>query len=121
MKGSNNIRNLTNSDVIDENQLLAYLEGNLSSEEQFRIESILDADPFLNDAIDGLAEIKDKETIKQITAQINLQLKRNIKSRKEKRRSRRKLTEHSGWLYTLIVLLLAVLAWAVIHVLLKYT
>ena len=92
--------------AIDEDQLLAYIEGRLSSKDQYALEELLEADPFLNDAVEGLAEMKDKAHLRQITSQINLQLRRQIKSRKKHRRGRPKLTEHWGWLYVLIVLVL---------------
>lgn len=101
--------------TIDENQLLAYIEGRLSSEDQHALEEVLEADPFLNDAVEGLAEMKDKEHLKQITTQINLQLRKQIKSRKKQRRPRPRLTEHWGWLYVLIVLILILMAWWVIR------
>ena len=100
--------------TIDENRLLAYLEGRLSSEEQHVLEEVLESDPFLNDAVEGLAEIKDKEQLKQIAAQINQQLRKQIRNRKQQRKSRSKLTEHWGWLYVLIVLGLVLMAWWVI-------
>jgi anti-sigma factor RsiW len=102
--------------VIDESRLLAYLEGRLSSEEQHVLEEVLESDPFLNDAVEGLTEIKDKEYLQQIAAQINQQLRKQIKNRKQHRRSRPKLTEHWGWLYVCIVLGLVLLAWIVIKV-----
>ncbi|KAA5532202.1 hypothetical protein F0919_15485 [Taibaiella lutea] len=114
MNRTNKIWNADESIAIDENQLLAYLEGRLSSEEQHRLEEVLESDPFLNDAVEGLAEIKDKEQLKQIAAQINQQLRRQIKNRKAHRKSRTRLTEHWGWLYVLIVLGLVLMAWWVI-------
>lgn len=119
MNRINKIWHQDNTSTIDENRLLAYIEGRLSSEEQHRLEEVLEANPFLNDAVEGLAEIKDKEQLKQITAQLNLQLKKQIQQRKKQRKSRRKLTEHWGWLYVLIVLLLALMAWWVIRLMVK--
>lgn len=102
--------------AIDEDQLLAYLEGNMSPEEQHVLEEVLESDPFLNDAVEGLAAIKDKEQLRQIAAQINQHLRHQVKKRKHhRRRSRHKLTEHWGWLYVLIVLGLALVAWLAIR------
>lgn len=119
MSPINKIWNQRDETTIDEDQLLAYIEGRLSSTDQHAIEEALEADPFLNDAVEGLSEIKDKEHLKQITAQLNLHLKRQIKNRKKLRRSRPKLTEHWGWLYVLIVLILVLLAWWVIRLMIK--
>ncbi|WP_118976041.1 hypothetical protein [Taibaiella koreensis] len=101
-------------DNIDEAQLLAYVEGSLSPEEQFRIETLLEQDPFLNDAVEGLAEIKDKAQLKAIAGQINAQLRKQIQSRRKQRRRRPKLEHHWGWLFALILLLLVLLSWWVI-------
>jgi anti-sigma factor RsiW len=113
------IWNQNDDATIDEDQLLAYIEGRLSPADQHALEEVLDADPFLNDAVEGLAEVKDKEHLKQITTQINLQLRRQIKSRKQKRRAGHKLDGHWGWLYVLIVLILVLLAWWVIKMMVK--
>lgn len=99
---------------IDEEHLLAYIEGNMPPEEQHRIEEILEGDPFLNDAVEGLSELKDKEQLRAIAAQINAQLSRQIKNRRQQRRRRNKLTDHWGWLFVLIVLLLILVSWWVI-------
>lgn len=119
MSRINKIWNEDTSTTIDENRLLDYIEGRLSSEEQHVLEEVLEADPFLNDAVEGLTQMKDKEQLKQIAAQINLQLRKQIKARKQHRKSRTKLTEHWGWLYVLIVLILSGLAWWVIKMMEK--
>jgi len=100
---------------VSEEQLLSYLEGNLSPDQQHQIEEVLLDDPFLNDAVEGLAAIKDKEQIGRITAQLNLHLRRQIKEKKALRRQRRKFNpDRQTWMYILVILLLAVLSWAVI-------
>ena len=115
MSWTNKIWNKDNALVINEDSVLAYVEGKLSLEQQHVLETLLEEDLFLNDAVEGLFEVKDKEHLKQITAQINLQLKRQIKNRKQQRsKPRIKITEHWGWLYVLVVLILVLLSWWVI-------
>lgn len=113
MKKPENIGNRNSQGLIDEDRLLAYLEGNMPAAEQHELEEILDADPFLNDAVEGLAEIKDKQQLKEIAQQINVHLRRQIKNRRKQRRSRTKLTDHWGWIFALVVLLLIVICWIV--------
>ncbi len=100
---------------IDEAQLLAYIEGSLTPEEQFRLETLLDQDPFLSDAIDGLSAIEDKAQLRMIAGQINAQLRRQIQSRRKHRRRRPRLDNHWGWIFVLVLLLLVLLSWWVIR------
>lgn len=113
-----NIENHSDS-VIDEEHLLAYLDGSMPPEEQHRIEEILEADPFLNDAVEGLAEIKDKQQLRIITAQINAQLSRQIQNRRKQRRSRTRATDRWSWIFVLILLLLILVSWWVMKVVAK--
>lgn len=104
--------------AIDETTLLRYLDGTMPSDQQHMLEALMDADPFLSDAIEGLAEVQDKEQLRIITAQLNNQLKKLTEKRRA-RRGRNKFTDHWGWIFVLIVLLLVILAWLVIHFLLN--
>ncbi len=104
--------------AIDETTLLRYLDGTMPPDQQHMLEELMDTDPFLSDAIEGLAEVRDKEQLQLITAQLNNQLKKLTEKRRA-RRGRNKLTDHWGWIFVLIVLLLVILAWLVIHFLLK--
>lgn len=102
---------------IDEAQLLAYIGGSLSPEEQFRLETLLEQDPFLNDAVEGLAEIQDKDQLKAIAQQINAQLRKQIRARRKQRRRRPQTAHHWGWIFVLAVLLLLIVSWLVIRAL----
>jgi hypothetical protein len=119
LKKQNNIWNHSGGEPIDEDRLLAYLEGTMPATEQHALEEILEKDPFLNDAVEGLAEIKDKQQIRDIAAQINLHLKRQISNRRKKRRSRSKLTDHWGWIFALVILLIIVICWLVMQATVK--
>ena len=119
MKKPDKTGNHIDSRQIDEDRLLAYLEGKLPPQEQHALEEILEADPFLNDAVEGLAEIKDKDQIRDIAAQINAQLKRQIQNRRKQRRTRAKLSEHWGGIFVLVLLLLILLSWLVMKAMMK--
>jgi anti-sigma factor RsiW len=119
LKKPDKIGNHSNSRQIDEDRLLAYLEGTLPAQEQHALEEILEADPFLNDAVEGLAEIKDKEQLRDIAAQINNQLKKQIQNRRKQRRARTKLSDHWGGIFVLVLLLLILLSWLVIKAMVK--
>ncbi|WP_157976899.1 hypothetical protein [Taibaiella helva] len=114
MPKRNRTEGMHHSDI-DEAQLLAYIEGSLTPEEQFRLETLLDQDPFLSDAIDGLSAIEDKAQLRMIAGQINAQLRRQIQSRRKHRRRRPRLDNHWGWIFVLVLLLLVLLSWWVIR------
>lgn len=115
----NKRKKILTTEQIDENYLMAYVDGSLTHEQQHEMETILEEDPFLNDAVEGLSYIDDKEHLKNITAQINLQLKKQIAARRTNRRKHRKIDDHWGWVAVAILLILAVMAWWVIHAVLK--
>lgn len=120
MGRKNKISNKTSdSTIVDTDYLLAYLEGTLPHKEQHDLEAIIEHDPFLNDAIEGLSYIDDKDYLKSITAQINIQLKKQIDSRRQTRHKSRKIDDHWGWVAVAVILILCVMAWLVIHAFLK--
>jgi ferric-dicitrate binding protein FerR (iron transport regulator) len=97
-------------DGISENYLMDYLEGNLSTEAQHRLEDLMDQDPFLRDAVEGLSEMTDKSRITAIALQLNTQLKNQTRSR----RNRRIPFIHQKlliWVAALIIVLFIFLAW----------
>ena len=104
---------------LDEERLLAYIEGTMSPDEQHRIEELLEGDPFLNDAVEGLSEVKDPQQLRAIASQINAQLSRQIQNRRRQRRKRTRFADHWGWLFIVIVLLLLLISWWVIKVMSK--
>jgi len=107
------IGNKAGGEWLDEDRLLAYLDGTMPAKEQHALEEILESDPFLSDAVEGLAEIKDKEQLRKIAAQINVHLRRQIQTRRKHRRSRPRLTDHWGWIFVLVILVLVILSWLV--------
>ncbi len=113
MNDKNNIGNNGFLNEVDEHSLLQYLEGNMPHAQQHALEAALDSDPFLNDAIDGLYEVKDPAQLRAIAAQINAQLKRNIKNKRAQRRSRKKAVDNWGAIFVLIILLVVLICWIV--------
>ena len=100
--------------AVSEQQLLDYLNGRLSAEEQHEIEMRLAEHELLSDAEEGLAMIKDKEQIDAITAQLNTALTEQLKKRRK--RKRRELPNQSLLIATtFIILVLIVIAFMVIY------
>jgi len=103
------------STEIDQETLLQYLQGTLSSERRHELEKQLVDNPFANDALEGLKEFRDQQQISFMVDALN----RDLKKKTEKRRMRRakmKLPDQS-WLYIsiIIIILLIVISYMVIH------
>jgi anti-sigma factor RsiW len=97
---------------LPEEQLMAYLEGRLSPEEEHGVEEWLSNEGMESDALEGLQAMTPEET-RQITSRLNYSLNQSLK---EKKRPRRPLMDQRwAWLSVAIVLLLAIMGFAVIY------
>lgn len=98
---------------LTEEQLMAYFEGRLSPEEQHEVEQWLEQEGMEADAIEGLQELPTEET-RQMSRHLNIELSRQL--RPKRRNRKRPITENRwAWIAIACVLLLAVLAYVVIH------
>lgn len=68
---------------LNEIMLLDYLEGKLNEEETHHVEKMMADSAFVNDAVEGLSGMKDKQKIATVLQQLNAQLPSN-KNRKKK-------------------------------------
>jgi len=114
VNNSRKIGDSNDDNEMDEIRLLSYINGTMSPGEQHKIEALLEQDPFLSDAVEGLAEVKDKEQLKVIAHQINVQLRKQITNRRQQRRKSRKLEDNWGWIFVVTILLLLLISWLVI-------
>ena len=105
---------LSEDDGVKNDDLLRYLEGNASDEERFAIEKQMADSDFINDAVEGLQGFQDKQKLQQYAAQLKLQLRKQTKDRKRKRR---KTLNSQQWAMISIVtiILLCVLAYWIIR------
>ena len=99
---------------IEQEKLLDYLNKNLSADEAHEVEKQMADDEFMNDAVEGLENFKDKKDVSLMVQQLNSELKKQTakkKARKEKRR-----LKDQPWLYITIVtlLILVIVAYVVI-------
>lgn len=69
---------------IDEKMLMDYLEGRLSPEEKRRVELMMSESGFIDDAVDGLSGMKDKQKIATILQELNSQLHRKTAKKPRK-------------------------------------
>jgi hypothetical protein len=112
---SNDLKNILSNlnNDIEQEKLLEYLNRNLTGAEQHELESHLNDDPFMSDAMDGLSQIQSPDKVSLMVYQLNKDLKAQLE--KKKKRRKRVITE-TPWLYYTIIflLLLAVIGYLVI-------
>ena len=114
MSGLNDIWNNEQSKgkQLPEEQLLAYMEGRLSGPELREVEEWLSNEGMESDAIEGLQQMDATEAI-TLKKLLDKQLQQSLKL---KRRKRRGMMESKwSWLSILVILLLAVAAYAVVY------
>lgn len=104
---------------IDQETLLLYLQGKLTTEQQHEVEKSLLEDDFEAEALEGLERFKDKHKLELLVDQLN----RNLKKRTEKKRRFRETLNLrlEGWLLiaVVIILLLVILSYFIMHQYLK--
>lgn len=100
-------------DHLPQEKLVAYLEGRLSAEEQREVEAWLADEGMESDAIEGLQQISQQETV-QLTERINHKLHKDLRV---KRQPKHKFLADNKWgvVAVFVVLLLVALAYWVIR------
>ena len=100
---------------IEQEKLLDYLNKKLSASEAHELEKQMAEDEFVNDAVEGLEEFKNKKDLSLYVQQLNNDLKKQL-DKKKNRKEKRRLNEQP-WLYFSIVLLLVlvVICYILIH------
>ena len=69
---------------ISEQKLMDYLQGRLSPEESHEVEKLMVDSGFIDDAVEGLSEMKDKQKIAVILQELNGHLNSKIKQKSKK-------------------------------------
>lgn len=109
------VTNILHDDALNDEQLINYLEGNLSDEERHAIELQMLEDDFANDAVEGLGNITNKAQLTTYVEQLNRQLQKNINSKK-KRKDKRKLVDNQWLIFAIcIVLAISVIGYFMLH------
>ena len=92
---------------IEQEKLLDYLNKKLPATEAHEMEKQMADDEFMNDAVEGLEDFKNKKDLSLYVEQLNHGLKKQL-DKKKRRKEKSKLQEHP-WLYFTIILLLVLL------------
>lgn len=114
MSGTHKAPESTLPGALSEAQLLAYLEGKLSGEEQRAVELLLAEEGMESDALEGLHEFGVLDA-GNAARKLNTGLEQSLK--KKKHRSRRGMGEQRwAWIAIAVVLLLVAAAFAVVWI-----
>ncbi len=102
------------STEVKQETLLLYLQGKLTPEEQHEVEKHLLDEDFEGEAFEGLNEVKNKQELGRLVAQLNNDLKKKTSLSKTKKRT---LLKEDQWLWMalFIILLLIVISYIIIH------
>ena len=100
---------------IEQEKLLQYLNRALPDAEQHELENQMNDDPFMNDAMEGLQQMENKNKIPFLVQDLNKSLKKQLR-KKNKRKNKGAFKEQS-WIYlsAIILLTLLVIAYIVIR------
>lgn len=106
---SNDLKDiLSNSNKdIDNQQLMDYLSNHLSQPQQHDVEQAMNDDDFMNDAVEGLQQMKDNKNIAAYVEQLNHELNRQV-AKNKKRKEKRRLKD-SPYTYLVIVIFLVLM------------
>ena len=99
---------LTNSNKdIDNQQLMDYLSHHISDTNSHELEKIMADDPFMNDAVEGLQQLKPGKDLQIYVEQLNAGLQKQI-GKNKKRKDNRRLKESPYTYYAIIFILLLI-------------
>src|SRR5690348_5442316 len=91
---------------MNDDELMKYLDGDLSEEEKHELEKKITASAFANDAVEGLQEYDNKKDLGQYVQQLNKELHQHLADRKL-RKQRRKLKDYP-WIYIAVIIILGI-------------
>ena len=99
---------LTNSNKdIDNQKLMDYLSHRISDENSYAIEKAMADDAFMNDAVEGLQQIKTGKNLQLYVEQLNTDLQKQI-GKNKKRKDKRRIKENPYTYYAIIFILLLI-------------
>jgi anti-sigma factor RsiW len=100
---------------VDQEELLKYLEGKLSAEEQHEVEKNTMDDAFETDALEGLQNIQNKARINALVEQLNRDLKKKTAKKKRWAHKREARLEPSILIAIILILAIAVIGYFIIR------
>lgn len=106
---------LNEEDDLQNDDLLKYLHGDISKDDQHKVERQMADSDFVSDAVEGLQHVRNKRSIEQYVEELNHNLQKQVSAKKQ-RKEKRKLKDQPWILIAVVVVLsLCVLAYVVIR------
>jgi len=99
---------------IDNQQLMDYLSNRLPKPGQHELEKAMAEDPFVNDAVEGLQQVKNEASIQGYVDQLNHGLQRQVNRNRQRREKRRWKDQPYQYIALLVILLLVITAFVVL-------
>lgn len=98
----------------NQEKLLQYLDKSLSDAERAALEQEIKDDPFLQDALEGLAQAGSSTSLHQTVQDLNQSLRKQLQQQKNKRKKKRPANMSLLYMSIALILLLAVISYLVI-------
>ena len=96
---------LNEEDDLRNDDLLKYMQGELSKDDEHKVEKQMADSDFVSDAVEGLQTIRNKKSIEVYVDELNRNLHKQVSSKKQ-RREKRKLKDQP-WIVIAVVVVLA--------------
>ena len=109
-----NILSNSNKDI-DNQQLMDYLSGQLSAEQQHAVERSMADSEFMNDAVEGLQNIPNKKDLQTYVDELNAALQKSTQKKKQRRQKRRLKDEPWAYVAVILILLLCIIAYVLVR------
>jgi anti-sigma factor RsiW len=111
-----NILANSNKDI-DNQELMDYLSGKLSGEALHELEQSMAGDEFLNDAVEGLQQVKNPRNMQAYVEQLNAAMQKSLEKKKTRRSRLRSRLKDEPWTYLAIIIVVAlcIVAYVVIR------
>ena len=99
---------------IDNQKLMDYISGQLSARDLHEVEKSMASSNFVNDAVEGLMEVKNNKNISILVDQLNSDLGKKL-LQKKKLKQKRMIREYP-WIYfsIILILLLSIISWYIL-------
>lgn len=104
-----------NEDHLNEDELMKYLDGNLSEADKHAFEEKMQSSGFVNDAVDGLKAVKNKQHLYDYVQQLNKNLEKQLAAKKQRKEKRTIKHIAAVILTALIILLICIIGYVAIH------
>src|SRR4051794_29516348 len=109
-----NILSNSNKDI-DNQKLMDYLAGKLSGDDKHEVEKWMNENDFVNEAIEGLQSVTEPANVPNYIEELNKQLSRQLQQKTRRRPRKISINLTYAIIAVLIILILAVVAFLIIH------